>query len=93
MRVETRPIDTIRNDLNNPYVYTEDSRSIEELLTEEGLALVWSQDGQHLGWFIYLDSVAKKQGSGCLWHDYQWFQRGEPNDFRVPGPTYLEFRS
>lgn len=40
MRVETGPIDTIRNDLNDYYVYTEDGRSIEELLIEEGLALV-----------------------------------------------------
>ena len=79
--------------LNHYYVYTEDGRSIEELLIEEGLALVWSQDGQHLGWFIYLGSVAKEQESGCLWHNYQASQRGEPDDFRVLGLTYLESRS
>ncbi|MBC8452893.1 MAG: hypothetical protein H8D69_00305 [Chloroflexi bacterium] len=88
IRIEAGPADTIRQDTNHYYLYTSDGDSIEQQLIHEGLALIWSQDGQHLGWFLFRDASAKENESGCLWHDYQAFQRGEPNEFRIPGLTY-----
>jgi endonuclease YncB( thermonuclease family) len=90
IRIEPGPNDSIRNDDDHYYLYTHDGFSIGQQLVEEGLALIWTQDGQHLGRFVYLDSVAKKLETGCLWHDYQVFQRGEPNEFRIPGLTYRD---
>ena len=85
VRIESGPENPVRIGRDFYYVYDVDGYSIEQHLVEEGLALIWTQDGQHLGWFVYLDSLAKQNESGCLWHDYQAFQRGEPNEFRIPG--------
>ena len=90
IRIEPGPEDSVRIGTNHYYLYTRDGFSIEQQLVEEGLALIWTQDGQHLGWFVYLDAAAKKHDSGCLWHDYQAFQRGEPNEFRILGLTYRD---
>jgi endonuclease YncB( thermonuclease family) len=90
IRIEPGPIDSIRNDDDHFYIYASNGTSIGQQLVEEGLALIWTQDGQHLGRFVYLDAVAKKLEAGCLWHDYQAFQRGEPNEFRIPGLTYRD---
>jgi hypothetical protein len=60
MRVETRSIDTIRNDSNHCYVCTEDGRSFEQLIVEEVLALVWSQDGA-VSRLVYLFRPCRKR--------------------------------
>jgi endonuclease YncB( thermonuclease family) len=88
IRVEAGPGETIRNDDHHYYLYTVDGESIEEQLVQEGLSLVWAQDGQHLGWFLFLDAQAKKNESGCMWKGWKAFQRGEKSEFRVPGLTY-----
>ena len=80
----------MRRDDDHYYLFTEDGQSIDQKLIEEGLALTWDQDGQHLGWFLFKDAKAKDSESGCLWHDYQAFQRGEPNEFRIHGLTYRD---
>ena len=82
----------MRNDLDHYYLFTEGGESIEERLVREGLALVWTQDGQHVGWFVFRDSNARETEAGCLWKGYHAFQRGEPSEFRVPGLTYPEDR-
>ena len=84
------PTDSVRRDDDHYYLFTEDGQSIDQKLIEEGLALTWDQDGQHLGWFLFKDAKAKDSESGCLWHDYQAFQRGEPNEFRIHGLTYRD---
>lgn len=88
IRIENGPADSVRRAENYRYVYTANGQSIEQALIEEGLALTWTQDGQHLGWFLFKDAQAKERESGCLWHDYQAFLRDEPNEFRIPGLTY-----
>jgi endonuclease YncB( thermonuclease family) len=93
IRVEPGPVDSIRISTNHYYLYTVDGVSIEDQLVHEGLALVWSQDGQHVGWFLFQDAAAKAADAGCLWRGYQAFQRGEPSDFRIPGLTYPESAS
>ena len=85
LRIKPGPADTVRSQPNHYYLFTEDGESIEERLISEGLALAWTQDGEHLGWLIFLDAVARRDERGCLWHDYQAFQRGESNEFRIPG--------
>lgn len=92
IRIENGPDDSVRQADNHYYLYTEDGRSIEQVLIDEGLALTWTQDGQHLGWLLFKDAKAKERESGCLWHDYQAFLRDEPNEFRIPGLTYPESR-
>ncbi|MDA1278941.1 MAG: hypothetical protein O3B95_02730 [Chloroflexi bacterium] len=87
-RIEPGPADSIRNDSDHFYMYTSAGKSIEEALVRDGLALVWNLDGQHIGWFLFRDSSAKKHDTGCLWKGYNAFQRGEPSEFRVPGLTY-----
>jgi endonuclease YncB( thermonuclease family) len=90
IRIEPGPDDSVRNDSNHYYFYTADGVSIENSLIRDGLALAWSQDGKHVGWFLFQEAAAKEHDSGCLWHDYQAFQRGEPNEFRIPGLTYRD---
>jgi hypothetical protein len=88
IRIEPGPVTSVRVDSDHYYIYTKDGLSIEEQLVREGLALIWGQDGQHLGWFVFLDAAAKENESGCLWKGWNAFQRGEPNNFRIPGLTY-----
>jgi|LWDU01.1.fsa_nt_gi endonuclease YncB( thermonuclease family) len=90
IRIEPGPAQTIRVDSGHYYIYTKDGLSIEEQLVREGLALIWGQDGQHLGWFVYLDSAAKEHESGCFWKGWNAFQRGEPSNFRIPGLAYSD---
>ncbi|MCH8114710.1 MAG: hypothetical protein J4N63_02710 [Chloroflexi bacterium] len=92
IRIETGPPDTVRNDSDHYYLFTADGRSIEEQLVREGLALVWTQDGQHVGWFVFRGASARENEAGCLWKGYNAFLRGEPGDFRIPGLTYPEAR-
>jgi endonuclease YncB( thermonuclease family) len=88
VRIEHGPDDSVRIADNHRYVFTLDGISIEETLIREGLALAWTQDGQHMGWFLFQDAQAKANESGCLWKGWNAFQRGEPSEFRVPGlPT------
>lgn len=88
VRIEPGPPDTIRNDSNHYYLYTVNGQSIEEKLVREGLALNWTQDGQHLGWFVFRGADARIGEAGCLWKGYNAFQRGEPSEFRIPGLSY-----
>ncbi|MEE8046157.1 MAG: hypothetical protein V3T49_04890 [Dehalococcoidia bacterium] len=88
LRIEPGPDPSIRTGSNNYYLYTEDGQSIEDTLIREGLALVWTQDGQHLGWFLFRSAAAQKGESGCLWKGWNAFQSGKPSDFRIPGLTY-----
>ncbi len=88
VRIEPGPVDTIRQARNHYYIFDSDGRSIEEQLIREGLALSWSQDGQHVGWFLFRVAAAQENESGCLWRGWQAFQRGEPSEFRIPGLTY-----
>lgn len=90
IRVQPFPTDSVRRDDDHYYLFTEDGQSIDQKLIEEGLALTWDQDGQHFGWFLFKDAKAKESESGCLWHDYQALQRGEPNEFRISGLTYRD---
>lgn len=85
LRIKKGPIDSVRSQPNHYYLFTEEGESIEERLISEGLALAWTHDGEYLGWLIFLDAVARRDERGCLWHDYQAFQHGEPNEFRIPG--------
>ncbi|MCZ6538210.1 MAG: hypothetical protein O6922_00085 [Chloroflexi bacterium] len=88
IRIEPGPSDPVRISSDHYYLFTADGQSIEEQLVREGLALVWTQDGQHLGWFVFRDANARENEAGCLWKGYNAFQRGEPSDFRIPGVTY-----
>ncbi|MDG0865647.1 thermonuclease family protein [Candidatus Lucifugimonas marina] len=90
IRIEPGPEVPVRIGSNHYYFYTADGISIEDSLIRDGLALAWSQDGKHMGWFLFREAAAKSGDIGCLWHDYQAFQRGEPNEFRIPGLTYRE---
>jgi len=92
IRIEPGPPDTVRNNSDHYYLFTAEGRSIEEQLVREGLALVWTQDGEHLGWFVLRDARAKDTEAGCLWQGYKAFLSGEPGDFRIPGLTYPEPR-
>lgn len=92
IRTEPGPSDTVRNNSGHYYLFTADGLSIEEQLVREGLALVWTQDGQHLGWFVFRDASARENEAGCLWKGYNAFQRGEPSEFRIPGLTYPDDR-
>jgi endonuclease YncB( thermonuclease family) len=93
VRIEPSPANSVRVSDSHYYLYTEEGVSIEEMLVREGLALTWTQDGQHLGWFLFGDAAAKESESGCLWKGYNAFQRGEPSEFRIPGLTYPESSS
>ena len=44
------------------YVYTQDGRSIDEMLVTEGLAKAWPRDGQHRDLLVRAEGEAK----GCL---------------------------
>jgi len=51
IRIEPGPTDTVRNNSAHYYLFTGDGRSIEEHLVREGLALIWTQDGEHMDGF------------------------------------------
>ena len=48
IRIEPGPTDTVRNNSAHYYLFTADGRSVEEHLVREGLALIWTQDGEHM---------------------------------------------
>ena len=92
IRIEPGPTDTVRNNSAHYYLFTGDGRSIEEHLVREGLALIWTQDGEHMDGFVLGDARARDAEAGCLWQGHKAFLGGEPGDFRVPGLTYPEPR-
>ena len=49
------------------YVYTKDGYSIDEILVREGLAVAWTEDGQHRDFLVELERTAREAESGCLW--------------------------
>lgn len=49
------------------YLYTEDSRSIDELLVRGGSVTAWSKDGQHRDFLVRLEIEARRNKQGCLW--------------------------
>ena len=62
VRVELGPRAKDRYNRLLYYVYTQDGRSIDELLVSEGLAKAWTRDGQHRGLLVGAEGEAK----GCL---------------------------
>lgn len=48
------------------YVYTQDGRSIDEILITEGLAEAVVRDGQHRDFLVSMERKAKAGGVGCL---------------------------
>ena len=49
------------------YAYTSAGDSIDETLVAEGLALAWTQDGQHRDHLVGLEQLAREGRVGCLW--------------------------
>lgn len=49
------------------YIYTTRGESIDEILVQEGLAVAWTRDGQHMDILIGLERGAREKGVGCLW--------------------------
>lgn len=49
------------------YVFTQDGRSVDQILAEEGLAEAWRRDGHHRAALIRAENWAKNEGAGCLW--------------------------
>lgn len=90
IRIAPGPADPVRTASNHYYFYTEQGDSIEDSLIRDGLALAWTQDGKHVGWFLFHEAAAKSSDTGCLWHDYQAFLRGDKNEFRIPGLKYSD---
>ena len=54
VRVELGPRSRDRYGRLLYYVYTEDGDSIDEILVSEGLAKVWTRDGQHRDLLVWL---------------------------------------
>jgi endonuclease YncB( thermonuclease family) len=67
VRVESGPRQGDRYGRILYYVYTEGGESIDETLVREGLALAWTQDGQHRDLLVAMEAEAREDGSGCLW--------------------------
>jgi len=51
------------------YVYTEDGNSVDEILVREGLAIAWTEDGQHRDFLVGLEQEAMRTETGCLWSE------------------------
>jgi endonuclease YncB( thermonuclease family) len=51
------------------YVYTKDGSSIDEILVREGLAIAWTEDGQHRDYLVGLERSTRDAESGCLWSE------------------------
>ena len=49
------------------YAYTSAGDSIDERLVTEGMAVAWTQDGQHRDHLVGLEQRAREDGVGCLW--------------------------
>jgi len=49
------------------YVYTDAGDSIDEVLIREGLGLAWTRDGQYRDYLVEVETIARRQGVGCLW--------------------------
>lgn len=49
------------------YLYTEDGRSIDELLVAGGYAVAWDRDGQHRDYLVGLERETRLDSVGCLW--------------------------
>jgi endonuclease YncB( thermonuclease family) len=49
------------------YAFTEDGRSIEATLIEEGLGYAWRDDGAYRDELIEAEEAAEARGVGCLW--------------------------
>lgn len=55
------------NDRNLRYLYTEAGASIDELLISKGLAVAWTQDGQHREHLMRIQGTAMQERAGCMW--------------------------
>lgn len=60
-----RPADNFNRSLY--YLYTRSGDSIDELLIRNGLAVAWTQDGQHRDVLTSLQLEAASNNTGCLW--------------------------
>jgi len=67
VRVELGPRGQDTYGRNLFYVYTEDGRSIDELLVREGLAEAWRRDGQWRDLLVEAEHEAQGQDMGRLW--------------------------
>ena len=54
-------------DRNLRYLYTQSGASIDEILISKGLAVAWTQDGQHREHLMAVQGVAMQERTGCLW--------------------------
>ena len=67
VRVEDGPRRTDLFERRLFYLFTQDGRSVDELLVAEGHALAWDRDGQHRNYLVGLERQARQDGVGCLW--------------------------
>ena len=67
VRLEDGPRVTDQFGRRLAYVYTEDGLSIDEILVREGLAIAWTEDGQHRDYLVDLERATRDAESGCLW--------------------------
>ena len=67
VRVEPGPRPRDRFDRTLAYIYTMKGQSADEKLVREGLAVAWTQDGQHRDFLISIEAEARSTGAGCLW--------------------------
>ena len=81
IRIEPGPTDTVRNNSAHYYLFTGDGRSIEEHLVREGLALIWTQDGEHMDGFVLGDARARDAEAGYCGRGIKCFWAGSPAIF------------
>jgi micrococcal nuclease len=66
VRVEAGPRQEDRYRRSLYYVYTMDGQSIDETLIKEGLALAWTQEGQHKDVLIAAEEATRDNPPECL---------------------------
>jgi len=49
------------------YAYSNAGSSIDEIMIREGLAVAWTQDGQHRDYLIAVEQEARNSRRGCMW--------------------------
>lgn len=67
MRVEAGPRTRDPNGRILAYLFTRAGSSIDEIMVREGLAEAWRRDGQHRDHLVAIESLARREGAGCLW--------------------------
>jgi endonuclease YncB( thermonuclease family) len=67
VRVESGPRSTDQYGRLLFYLYTSNGESIDEILLREGLARIWTRDGQHREYLSDVEFQAYENHAGCLW--------------------------